>query len=156
MVGKYAQCVFLLMLNWLGECPSASCIPWDLHSHHRSMIRGGGDSREPREHGHCELGQSAVTITSRRSRQVRALLPHSSPFFWHERWFGALHDGFAHPKCAMGTTVPLQWKKAASHVLTTGYVLFTVWCHWDVFKCGIFPQEMFLSGRHLTACLNVV
>lgn len=116
MVGKYAQCAVLLMVNRLGQCLSAvlqagvaqhpaSPGTW-ADSHHSSMIRDGGGNREPRERGHCGLGLRAVTITSRKSGR-RGLFFYPLPILlsWKMVWGLFLHDGLARPKCAVGTAV---------------------------------------------------
>lgn len=78
MVGKHAQCVVLLMVSWLGQCALSSKVlqvavlqhPASprtcADSHHSSVIRGSGDSRDLRDHGHCGLGQIAVIIATRK------------------------------------------------------------------------------------------
>lgn len=111
MVGKNAQCAFLLMVNWLGQCPSAVLqagvsqhpAPQDLDSHHSSLIRGGGGSRVPGNMGSVglakELWPSLPTKAGRWGLFFHPLL-HS---FGMEDGLGLfLHDGLAHPKCAMG------------------------------------------------------
>lgn len=170
MVGKYAQCAVLLMVNRLGQCLSAvlqagvaqhpaSPGTW-ADSHHSSMIRDGDGNREPRERGHCGLGLRAVTITSRKSGR-RGLFFYPLPILlsWKMVWGLFLHDGLAHPKCAVGTAVVrLHWKKVADHVLPTGWLCYSLCAATGMFlNVAYSPNKCFcLYGKHLAACLNVV